>query len=180
MKNLIDEEDCNMNRAVIDTCVLYDALIINYLRYNTDKQKHADWNLELYQGKKELEKNYPIFLSEIKIFITTSHVIGELQRHILNTLHINDKNFKSFWEVSIDYLKNKNLDVLLISLLDISIKSKFNKLILDIGYVDTGLIELAQMNNLKIVTNDIKTLTIRANNVGVKVYNPKVRLANKY
>jgi hypothetical protein len=53
MKNIIDNEDWNKKIAMIDTSVLYDALIINYLRYNTDKQKQADWNLELYQGKKE-------------------------------------------------------------------------------------------------------------------------------
>ncbi len=160
-------------KAIIDSCVLIDALMINYIRISTNSILNKKWEHILYETNNLSKKNYNDFLENIKTFVTTSHVIGELNGLVNNRLDLKDSLKVSFWANSVSYLKFKNLDEKLIQLFSISENISYNKFIFQIGIVDTGLIELAKDEDLTIITKDSRTLVARAKEFSyVKIFNP--------
>jgi len=93
---------------------------------------------------------------------TTSHVIGEIQGLAKTRLKLSGDDRLSFWRASIDLLTQWNLDEQLIRLLDMARRPALKERLLDIGIVDTGLIEFAAHNNCVLITQDDRTLAARA------------------
>jgi rRNA-processing protein FCF1 len=167
-------------RAILDTCVLFDALMIEYIRLNRNTNLVKKWEQTIYKGNFIYKENYTKFLDNIKYIITTSHVIGELQGLVNSSkFGIENKLRTSFWESSISYLRYKNLDERFIELLVLCDNQNNFKNMYDIGYVDTGLIELARKEKLPIITNDYHTLILRANQFTISTFNPEYQLCSK-
>lgn len=165
--------------AVIDTCVLLDALVINYLRITDNKTLKKKWETDIFGNNEKYFKKYLDFLEKINTFVTSSQVIGELQGFANSRLGIRKGLHSSFWKESIIYLKNKKINEQLIDLVTISQIKDYSEFIYEIGYIDTGLIELAKKEKLPIITNDEKTLIARSNQyIDIKIYCPKHLLNN--
>ena len=77
-------------------------------------------------------------------------------------LNLSGADRLNFWRASIDLLTQWGLDEQLIRLLDIASHSELKERLLDIGIVDTGLIELAAQNGCVLITQDERTLAARA------------------
>ena len=160
----------NFRIGIFDTNVLLEALLINYLRFQENKAIRIrlenfikDWNIIKYRN------NYYKFLDNIKIIITSTHAVAELQGLIRSRNIFYGELEGNFWDVSVDYLRNKNLEEHLIKLLTISYKEDYKPFIREIGFIDTGLIDLAIEQRLTIVTNDKRTLFKHARELNIQV-----------
>ncbi len=162
--------------AIIDTCVLLDALMINFLKTETNINRIEKWENIIYNNNVKYKRNYPKFLDNIKSFVTTSQVIGELQGLANSRLELEKVRKSEFWKSSSDFLRQKNLDEQLIEMLSVTENADYSKNVFDIGYVDIGLIELAKSKSMKIVTNDEKTLCWVAESNLVNTFIPKQML----
>lgn len=165
------------SKAIIDTCILLDALIINFIKTEiTDENDPRRRELELmvFDNDAIYEKKYRAFLEEITTFVTSSQAIGELQGLSNSRLKLKDKKKIIFWRISAKFLELKNLDEHLIKLLATTANPQNSNYVFDIGFVDASLIDLARETKLPIITNDAKTLAARAfNQPGVDVFVPK-------
>ncbi|MBM2814247.1 MAG: hypothetical protein HW421_1009 [Ignavibacteria bacterium] len=163
----------NLRKAVIDTSVLLDALLISYYNLKEGHDSIIQYVKQLYLGKEIFLKNYTEFLEGIECFITTSHAIGELQGLFSTRIGIEGDLKRNFWEKSVSYLKTKKINELLIELALISENKTYIKFIFDIGYIDTGLIELAKKENLPIITDDVRTLSNFAYGQAIELFVPE-------
>lgn len=158
-----------LNKAVIDTSALFEILLVNYSLKVSPKDNLCKEVDSVFNGNLRYKNNYIEFYNSLKIFYSTSQAIGELHGLINSRLHFKDKLYEKFWEISIDYLKQKRLDEKLIELLTISENNLTKEMIFKIGYVDTGLIELAMKEELCIITKDRQTLRKYAKNMMINV-----------
>ncbi|MFH1049862.1 MAG: hypothetical protein V1779_02905 [bacterium] len=161
---------------MIDTSIMYDALLINYSFTNKKNDSISNFANYIFDNNKIYKKNYIEFLENIGRFITTSHAIGELQGLINSRTKIHDNLKSSFWKISISYLRKKQIDETLIRILPLSDINSYTNFIYKIGYIDTGLIELAKKENIPIVTQDFKTLASIARSQGIQVFVPEESL----
>jgi predicted nucleic acid-binding protein len=167
----------NREAAVFDTSVLLDLLMINYLNVNKNPALNKKWESLLFGKNSTFKLNYNYFANKFTGIITTSQAIGELQGLVNSRIRFQNRIEDSFWENSIIFLREKKLDEQLVKLV-----STFNKkpeLVNKFGYVDTGLIELAQKVNLPIITNDRKTLAGACLKNMVEVFIPVDWLSSK-
>jgi hypothetical protein len=160
----------NFRKGIFDTNVLLESLLINYLRFQENKGIRnrletfiIDWNITKYRN------NYSKFLDNIRTIITSSHAIAELSGLIKSRKIFYGEMDGNFWDVSVNYLRNKNLEEHLIKLLTISTNADYRPFIREIGFIDTGLIDLATEQQLTIVTNDKRTLFKYARELNIQV-----------
>ncbi len=91
--------------------------------------------------------------------------MGEVPQVLKRVTELEGKKLTSFWQKSIEFLKQKRLDEKLITILEMVESQNNTNRIFEIGIVDSGLIELAKCEQLPIITNDVKTLRVRADEV---------------
>lgn len=163
----------SLQSIVIDTGPLFIVLCQNYLELSENKSINRDRILNIAYDKisvyPELGNALRNFINRIHNIFTTSHVLGEINRHV-NRLDLDLRKSKIFWDCTIKFLIEKNFGEELISSLDINKNGILAKLVLDIGLVDTGLIQLAQKINAPILTDDRRTLYKRARQNSVNGY----------
>ncbi len=82
-------------------------------------------------------------------------------------MKLDEEERKRFWSVSSEYLGRLGLDEQLITLLEMSQRSETRAWIGIIGPTDTGLIELARSGGHLLLTDDEKTLSKQAWDLGV-------------
>lgn len=91
--------------------------------------------------------DYDFYLSEllkkVQTIHTTTHVIGELYGLANSRLKLKGKQYFEFWEFTFEYLKSNNLNEVLINLMELY-SGKETNFLLEVGYVDSGLIELGR------------------------------------
>jgi rRNA-processing protein FCF1 len=162
----------NVRKAVIDTSVLFESLLINYTQVKNNKDKIIHFGNNIFGLNNIYKKNYIDFLDKIECFVTTSHAIGELQGLISSRIKLDGLLKKRFWEISVSYLKEKKISEQLIELISFSDSKYYSNFIYDIGYVDTGLIELAKKEKMAIITQDVETLANFARAQGIEVFVP--------
>ncbi len=136
--------------------------MINFVRTQENINLASKWEHIIFGNNAGYKKNYIEFLSSIKTFVTTSQVIGELQGLVNSKLDLQKASKSIFWKSSAGYLKFKNLEEELIKIITTTFNPMHERYVFDIGFIDTGLIELAKSSNLPIVTNDERTLGTRA------------------
>jgi len=150
-----------IRKAVIDTGPLLSALVIHYQR-ERGRRPLLESFLEDPLLTRDYQEQFLNLLASIREKLTTSHVIAEMQGLERARLKLSGADRLNFWRASIDLLTQWGLDEQLIRLLDIASHSELKERLLDIGIVDTGLIELAAQNGCVLITQDERTLAARA------------------
>jgi predicted nucleic acid-binding protein len=156
--------------VVIDTSVLIIALGYNFTRTKPIDERNkmlkrtcsSDYIPELIK--------LDDYFGKISIIHTTAHAIGELSGLVNSKLGLTLEQLKSFWQTSIAYFRNKQLNEQLIELINLSENKLYSSIIKEIGFVDAGLIKLAKDLNLPLVTNDRRTLKKYADKQNAEVH----------
>ena len=159
-----------VEKAVLDTSVLLNALLINYSMKVNPKDTICYEASKLFPDKKL--RKYSELLKNVNQFVTTSQAIGELLGLYNSKVNVKGELKIKFWKLSIEYLKNKKLDEQLIDILSVSNIKNLEKMFYTIDYVDTGLINLAMKMNLDILSEDTRTLRPFAENMLINVIVP--------
>jgi len=151
----------NIPKAVIDSGPLLSALVLHY-QGERGRRPSLDSFLEDPLLIKDNQEQFLNLLASIREKLTTSHAIGELQGLANTRLRLSGDDRVNFWRAAVDLLTLWRLDEHLIRLLDMASRSELRERLLDIGIVDTGLIELAAQNACVLITQDERTLAARA------------------
>jgi rRNA-processing protein FCF1 len=85
----------------------------------------------------------------------------------------------TFWQNSINYLREKNLNEKFIELLMMERKDEFCEFINKIGYIDSGIIDLALQSRLPVITQD-KELAALLRKLKLEVFIPTDYLSAKF
>jgi hypothetical protein len=99
----------------------------------------------------------------VRVIVTTSHVIGELQ----GLQQLTGKSQIVFWQASMNWLKSKGLDQRLLSLMQLHSHPRGRTFVCEIGPTDSGLIEIAIRDRIPLLTDDRRTIAGRALQNGV-------------
>jgi predicted nucleic acid-binding protein len=150
-----------IRKAVIDSGPLLSALVLHYQR-ERGRQPSLESFLEEPLLIRDHQEQFLNLLASIREKLTTSHAIGEIQGLAKARLKLGGDDRLNFWRASVDLLTQWNLDEQLIRLLEMASRSELKERLLDIGIVDTGLIELAAQNGCVLITQDERTLAARA------------------
>jgi rRNA-processing protein FCF1 len=153
-------------KAVIDTGPLLSALVLHYQR-GPRRRPSFDSFLEAPLLVEEHQEQFLNLFASIREKITTSHVIAEMQGLANARLGLTGGDRFEFWHASIDLLIQWRLDEQLVRLLDMASRQELRNRLPDIGIVDTGLIELAAQNGCVLITQDERTLAVRAWTAGI-------------
>ncbi len=160
-------------RAVVDSGPLFTVLTINYLtvaRVVTERRrsilKEVTRDRDL-QEDADHQKAYLAFFHHIRWCLTSSHVIGELQGLRNSRLRLGAREREAFWSSSIDFLRGRNLDEHLVTLLSLAGSRDGCAAISRIGSTDAGLIDLARRQSCVLYTDDERTLRPMALELGV-------------
>jgi len=173
-----------LQKAVIDTGVLFTVLLLNYIRqaYLPDP-KHTNTLAKLddreLQFSEHRQEAYLRLLSGIRTPLITSHVIGELQGLQISRLQLHGEDLRHFWMHSVDYLLTRSFDERLVRLLDVSGTVEWRETVGSVGPPDTGLIHLALAERCPLLTDDARTLAGRARQAGVECFLAR-ELVNAY
>lgn len=152
--------------AVIDTSCLLNLLVLHYVKtVRVQDPRRNDLlckasNSLFINRNNSVEDGYYAFFSRYRRLHTTSHVIAELSRHVNDLFRKHDSG--RFWIVAIEYLRSKQFDEHLITLLDLDSSSSFASLLPKIGPPDVGLMQLALTLGVELLTEDRRTLVSRA------------------
>ena len=152
-------------KAVVDTEPLVNALILNYVRAVPANRRSAVLGrsrVSDYLRDPILRRAFLELFDSIQTIITTSHVIGEINRFAPKEGHR-----ESFWRSAVDWLRKKAFDERLVKLLDTWEAEPWPGLICRIGPVDAGLIKLAKQEGCHLLTDDGRTLEPHALHEGV-------------
>lgn len=158
-------------KAVVDSGPLFSVLALNFA--NTFDGVKRDKIIECVivdheiRRDKSLQKAYLNLFASIRKFLTTSHVIGELQGLQSSCLRLTGDNLRVFWSQSISFLDSHELDEQLFGLLVMAQRNDLQQAICQFGPTDIGLIALAQKEGCLLLTEDRRTLASHAWNVGV-------------
>ncbi|MGE5480575.1 MAG: hypothetical protein ACM3U1_09150 [Chloroflexota bacterium] len=162
-------------KAVMDTCALLDALILNYY-YEVSPHDFISRYVENVFKNRFIRRKISSFYNSIPVFITSSHAIGELQGLFNSRVKpFNEKeNSKNiiklkFWRLSIEYLKSKRLNESLIKLIELSSERTNFELMQSVGYIDAGIINIALRESMPIITKDNRTLKASVKNKDIPV-----------
>jgi hypothetical protein len=156
--------------AIVDTSTLIVFLALTFLDMYPEEQYRSKvfkvigkphFADQLYQ-----QTMYKDILTNIRTLYTTSHVIGELNRHIMPFGKVSEQQRELFLHHTFTILHNKMFDECLIKVFDVSVYDRYKESILRIGIVDTGLLLLAQQKRLPLLTEDGWTLTKEARQLG--------------
>jgi hypothetical protein len=156
-----------ITKAVVDAEPLLNAIVLNYVRNSVNTRRSSILNASRISPYLRNEYTQSAFLrlfDNIRVLLTTSHVIGELQGL---SQKLKGDYRQGFWLSGMQWLKTKQLDERLITLLAMHEEERLSDSICQIGPVDTGLIRLAQQEGCKLLTDDRKTLATRALYLGV-------------
>lgn len=160
-----------ITKAVVDTGPLLTVLALNYVHaIHAPKVKRdkilTKANEDLLKNPTRQERYLQLF-SGIRTILTTSHVIGELQGLQKGRLDLEREDKKQFWSHSMNFLCMKNIDEQLLRLLDMHGREDLREVVCLIGPTDTGLIDLARKEGCVLLTDDERTLAVRAWEEGV-------------
>lgn len=149
-----------IRRAVIDSSALFSALILNYERLDMDTPPRAQFASCLKEPLKErgAQHEFLQLLASIDKKLTTSHAIAELLGLQRSRLKLHGDDLLGFWQKSVELLLLWNIDEQLVRLLDLARDDRFQDRLPEIGFVDTGLIDLAFRNGCVLITEDETTL----------------------
>jgi PIN domain-containing protein len=156
-----------IRKAVIDSGPLLSAPVLHYQR-ERGRRFFLDSFLEEPLLIRDHQEQFLNLLASIQEKLTTSHVIGEIHGLAKSRLKLTGDNRISFWRTSIDLLTQWKLDEQLIRLLEMASRSELKERLLDIGIIDTGLIELAAQSGGILITQDERTLAPRALTDGIE------------
>ncbi len=160
--------DQPIQKAVIDTGLLLDVLILEYFRNSRAGNQKAILDrskLSSYLARSPFlrERLLPWFES-IPVVLTTTHVIAEL--HGFRKLTRNDQRW--FWQYGMEFLERQGLDERVsIRLLDMRQREDLRDAVYEVGPTDVGLIELVREERCTLLTNDERTLASIAWGLGL-------------
>jgi hypothetical protein len=155
--------------AVFDAGPLFSALVSNFNMLDikrSGRMRHSSV-LESALRSERAQRDLLSAFSSIPTKLTTSHVIGELQGLQNSRLKLKGIDLSSFWQTSIDLLRQWAIDEQLVRLLDLASDDRFGVSLPRIGAPDAGVIKLALQRNCVLVTDDERTLAPAAWRVGV-------------
>lgn len=167
-------------KAVVDSGPLFNVLALNYVRemHRPELKRGHILRKALNDSDPEVESAlhedpsfqdaYLRFFTRIRTYLTTSHVIGEIQGLQNGRLRLHGQDLRSFWLHSMDFLRAKNLEERLIRLLDLHAKPDSSHGVCELGPTDAGLIELSQSEGCILPTHDKNTLARHAWEVGAR------------
>lgn len=164
MNKINRNNELDIHSLIVDSGPMLISLAINY-SYNVkinnfEKLMAKVWDkYPLYRIKTH---DLKLFFERITCFFTAPHAIGELVGLAKSKLGFNIEQLNNFWDISIQYLLNKNLKEELIDLFSIYNKIESKLLINKIGLIDTELINLSNKMNMPILTIDKRTLKTEA------------------
>lgn len=157
--------------AVIDASPLLTLLGLRFINTAPSSTPSFDRIItgaaaEYLKNRPDRQRQFLAYFESLSTLLTTSHVIGELQG-LSQAMKLDEEERKRFWSVSSEYLGRLGLDEQLITLLEMSQRSETRAWIGIIGPTDTGLIELARSGGHLLLTDDEKTLSKQAWDLGV-------------
>ncbi len=142
--------------AVIDASPLFTCLVANFNLLSISRGLPGRYVKALKppfqpeSAQRELLKA----VGAIRLKLTTSHAIGELQGLQSSRLNLKGSQLSAFWTKSVALLRAWGLDERLIRLLELGADSSFAPIVSRIGPADTGVIRLALENNCALITED--------------------------
>ena len=157
-----------IRKAVLDSGVMFDALVADLIC--SDPPVPINYGrlpgcLHESVRPPEAQRRLLEILGSIRIRLTTSHAIGEVNGLTNSRLDLRGPHLSTFWERSTELLTLWNLGERLIEFLDLARReaATFPRA----GIVDTGLVELAFRESCVLITNDERTLALLAYERGV-------------
>lgn len=138
-------------KAVVDAGPLFTVLTLSFVRKY--KREPILERAEMPRDSKTQDAYFQLFAG-IQSVLTTSHVVGELQGLQSSRLRLKGMDFENFWLSTTDFLRTKNFDERLISLLEMRAEQRSSDRIGVFGPSDGGLIELAAREGCVFLTDD--------------------------
>lgn len=156
------QEVARIDEAVVDTGPLFSALALNYVQAAqiAEPKKTSMLNDALqpyfrrYRYDESFQRAFLLWFGAIKVLVTTSHVIAEVQGLLNSRLKLKGEDRRYFWVHSVEFLRMRGLSEELLRLLDLSSQSPASENVFQVGPTDAGLIELARRKGLPLVTED--------------------------
>lgn len=146
-------------------------MLCNYIRLSDQKGGYVPPSGVLkdpLDRNRSAQDDYLERLRQIPEKLITSHVIGELTGLITSRLDLKGARRIDFWKTSIDLLVEWNVREQLVRVIDLLKINDLGDLVSEIGPADVGLIYLARQQNCMLITEDERTLAVRALALGVK------------
>lgn len=138
-----------LRRAVIDSGPLMDLLTLQWASKSRIRPSTPLDTLSSYlQRDVEKRGRFEKFVEAVPSLLTTSHVIGELQRL---SKKLSGSYQREFWTSTMEYLEELKYEERLITFKD---TSRDRLPIREIGPTDCGLIRLATLECCSLLTND--------------------------
>jgi predicted nucleic acid-binding protein len=153
-------------KVVVDAGPLLSILVLKYaFRLDPDAANAVIDRSAIasYLRANSAQRSMIHLFDNVRGITTTSHVIGELQGLQL----LKNGSQTAFWDASMNWLKTKELDESLVSLMELHSHPVRRTWVCEIGPPDCGLIELAIRQNVPLLTDDRRTLAARARQNGV-------------
>jgi len=159
-----------LEKVILDSVPLLLVLTINYT-IKKNLQDKESFIKKVYH-KLDIFPNpvYTLmeFFNGISLIYTTPHVIGEVIGLVKTRLKLKN-NESEFWNISLEYLKRKNISEELISIIDLTNDIEIYQLVKSIGFVDSELIKYSIESKLPIISIDGRTLKYEAKKKKVEV-----------
>ncbi len=125
---------------------MFDILALSYARKYRSDHILSKAGLPARRAVQDALLN---LFTDIKVVLTSAHVVGELQGLQTSRLGLRENDFKNFWAHTLDHLASKRLDERLIRLLSMP-----RDVLSIVGPTDTGLIDLALSTRCPLLTKD--------------------------
>lgn len=171
MKKFQQKSKPHIKEVILDSGPLLIYLCLNYIRNKEIKNKEK-LLFQAYDKAKHIPNvidQFESYFNNINKIYTSSHIIGELKGLVKSRLK--EINEDDFWQHSIEFLNRINFFEETIKLIELSNDNKFKNLIYKIGFVDSGLLKLADDKKVNIISTDHRTLLKEAEkkNIGVLI-----------
>ena len=141
----------------MDTGALMTALLLNFVRMikapTQKRQEILDKGITpSFRKNRGLRDDYLArFSKEIRPLRTTAHVIAEIQGLAETRVGLYSQDLCSFWRHSFDFLLGKDLDESLVRLIELR---ELNRIVCEIGVIDTALIHLTHKEGGILLSTD--------------------------
>jgi len=161
-----------IRRAVIDSSALFSALTLNFERLEAGSRIRDRLGscLKAPLLDRGAQEEFLLLITSIDEKLTTSHAIAELLGLEKTRLGLYGDDLANFWRASVELLLLWNIDEKLVRLLDLARDDRFQTRLPVIGFVDTGLIELAFRSGCALITEDEGTLAPLARQLQVECH----------
>lgn len=160
-------------KIVVDTGVLFTALVLNFVRMIQVPKEKRQAILEravapyLLRDSNLREAFLRRFLQEIRPLRTTAHTIAEIHglAKTKSRLALHSADLATFWRYSIDFLLATHLDESLVRLTELK---DLKEIVCELGPSDTAIIHLAHIEGAVLLTTDAKLMERAKKYVEVK------------